>query len=677
MNASSPEEERVQHLRALLTRYNREYYELAAPSIPDVEYDRLFRELESLEQRYPLLQHPDSPTHRVGSLEGRRTVQSVRHRQALLSLSNGYDEADARAFDQRVRQMLGQETVDYCCELKFDGLAVNLLYHRGQWVQGATRGDGETGEDVTANLRTLTEIPRRLVGMEFPEWLEVRGEVLMYRQDFARLNEVLRQQQEKPYVNPRNAAAGALRQLDPAETARRPLHFFAYGVGIVEGLQRERPETQGQWLQWLAQQNFPVNDRWRVVSGITGLLDYFEQQRVHREALDFEVDGVVYKVNRGDWQQRLGQVSRAPRFALAHKFPAAEMLTTVEDIEVQVGRTGVLTPVACLSPVFVGGVTVSRATLHNEQEIRRKDVHIGDTVWVRRAGDVIPEVVAVLPERRPSTARDFVMPRICPVCGHSVEQLTGEVAYRCTGGFSCRAQRHQALWHFASRRAMNIEGLGGKLLQSLLDRDWVSEPADLYRLTVHQWASLPRMAQQSAQNLMAALEQSKQTTLSRFIFALGIRQVGERTAQDMAHHFMSLEAIMAADEAALLDVPDIGPVVAQAIRAYFGAEEHRHWVEHLVQEGVSWPRPVSAMQPALQGKIFVLTGTLTNYSRETAKARIERAGGKVTGSVSKATSFVVVGDGPGSKVAQAQRLGISLLNEREWEDFMQKQEDKA
>ncbi len=666
---------RLQELRRQLARYNREYYDQGAPTIPDVAYDGLFRELEQLEAE---LQNFDdqSPTQRVGSLEvaERRSVRLVSHRQPLLSLSNGYDETDVIDFDRRVRQALAPETPSYCCELKFDGLAVNLLYHRGRWVQGATRGDGETGEDVTANLQTVVDIPRNLTTEFCPEWLEVRGEVLMYKDDFAHLNERMRRLGEKTFVNPRNAAAGALRQLDPAETARRPLRFLAYGVGAVEG-GANLPKTQSGWLGWLAEQGFPVSPAWGTATRVEGLLHYFETRREQRALLPFEVDGVVYKVDDVAQQLQIGFVTRAPRFALAHKFPAEEALTVLRAIEIQVGRTGVLTPVALLEPVFVGGVTVSRATLHNEGEIHRKDLREGDTVWVRRAGDVIPEVVAVVRERRPEGASPFLLPSFCPVCHGSVEREEGEAISRCTAGVRCRAQRQQALLHFAGRKAMNIEGIGDKLVESLLDKDLVHEPADLYRLSVEQWATLPRMAQKSASNLVQALERSKHTTLGRFLFALGIRQVGERTAQDLAGHFASVEALTAASEDQLLQVPEVGPVVARALRTYFAEEANRRMIDHLLAVGITWP-PIQ--QPLVQagtlaGKTFVLTGTLQRFGRDEARSWIERVGGRVTGSVSGTTDYLVVGDKPGGKVEEANRLGVTVLNEVAWWNLITKE----
>ncbi|MBW8072676.1 MAG: NAD-dependent DNA ligase LigA [Ferrovum sp.] len=660
---------RLHYLQDELKRYNREYHEFDAPTIPDAEYDVLYRELVALEIRHPDHVRADSPTRRVGSLELRRNVRLVRHREPMLSLNNGFDVRDLQEFDRRVRTELGVDEVDYCCEPKFDGLAINLLYRGGDLVQGATRGDGEKGEEVTANLMTVKSIPRRMQGSEpWPEWLEVRGEVLMLKKDFEQLNRRQTCAGERTFVNPRNAAAGALRQLDPAETARRPLAFLAYGVGGGSP-DFELPDHQDALLRWLSTLGFPVAEEVRVVQGESGLRMFFEDLGARRASLPYEVDGVVYKVNARKAQQRLGFVTRAPRFALAHKFPAEEALSTVEAIEVQVGRTGTLTPVALLKPVFVGGVTVTRATLHNDEEIRRKDIRVGDQVWVRRAGDVIPEVVRVVQELRPAETVAFEMPATCPVCGSPARRLSEEISWRCSGGIHCPAQRKQALLHFVGRRAMNVEGLGEKLVDALVERSWVTEPADLYRLTLEQWASLPRMARKSAENLVQSLERSKETTLARFLFALGIRQVGERTARDLALHFVRLDDVMEADEAHLQAVVEIGHVVAQSIREFFSGERNRQVIAHLRAQGVYWRENAQEKQDVqiLAGLTFVLTGTLAHYSREEARERIEKAGGKVVGSLTRSTHYLVVGRDPGNKVAQAQKLGISMLDESQWD----------
>ncbi|MDP1605299.1 MAG: NAD-dependent DNA ligase LigA, partial [Rhodocyclaceae bacterium] len=558
-------------LRAEIERHNHAYYVLDAPTIPDAEYDRLFRELQEIEAAHPALLTPDSPTQRVGGAP-LSEFRQVAHGVPMLSLNNAFSAEDAAAFDRRCREGLGVDGVEYACEPKFDGLAVSLRYENGVFVQGATRGDGFTGEDVTHNLRTVRNIPLRLAGADVPAGLEVRGEVLMPRRDFERLNERQRAVGEKEFANPRNAAAGSLRQLDPKITAKRPLRFFTYGVADF-GAVSPAPTLYSEMIDRLAGWGFPVAAERFVVQGAVGLLDYYERIGAARRGLPYDIDGVVYKVNRIADQETLGFVSRAPRFAIAHKFPAEEALTTVEAIEVQVGRTGAITPVARLAPVFVGGVTVTNATLHNEDEVRKKDVRVGDTVIVRRAGDVIPEVVAVVPERRPLMASEFVMPKACPVCGSAVEKPEDEAIARCSGGLFCPAQRKQALLHFAARRALDIEGLGDKLVDQMVDAGIIKTPADLYKLDVPELAALPRMAEKSAANLLAAIGKSRATTLARFVFALGIRNVGEATAKDLARHFGSLDKLMAADADQLQLVPDVGPVVAASIVRFF-AEPH-------------------------------------------------------------------------------------------------------
>ncbi|WP_454764088.1 NAD-dependent DNA ligase LigA [Cupriavidus campinensis] len=679
--------ERVQWLREALERHNYQYYVLDAPTIPDAEYDALFSELQALETEHPELLTDDSPTQRVGGAP-LSAFDTVRHRVPMLSLNNGFDDDDVVNFDRRCAQGLGRtaaaapaaaddlfsaadaadaaevddSAVEYACELKFDGLAMSLRYEDGRLVQAATRGDGETGEDVTVNVRTIKAIPLRLRGRA-PAVLEVRGEVFMYRAEFDKLNARQAEAGEKTFVNPRNAAAGSLRQLDPRITARRPLSFFAYGMGELQGA--DRPATHSVMLDGFAALGLPVCAERQVVRGAQGLLAFHRDIGARRDQLPYDIDGVVYKVNAVPEQEQLGFVSRAPRFALAHKFPAQEMTTTVEDIEVQVGRTGAITPVARLAPVFVGGVTVTNATLHNEDEIRRKDVHIGDTVIVRRAGDVIPEVVAVVLERRPPDARAFVMPTTCPVCGSHVERLEDEAIARCTGGLICAAQRKQALLHFAQRRAMDIEGLGDKVVEQLVDQGIVRTPADLYKLGVAKLAALERMAEKSASNLVAAIDASRSTTLNRFVFALGIRHVGEATAKDLAKHFGKLDNLLAADEAALLEVNDVGPVVAQSIANFLGEPHNVEVIEQLRAAGVHWPEsePAARAPLPLAGKTFVLTGTLPTLSREDAKERLEAAGAKVAGSVSKKTDYVVAGAEAGSKLEKAQTLGVAVIDE--------------
>jgi DNA ligase (NAD+) len=653
--------DRARALRRELDRHAYLYYVRDEPEIPDAEYDRLYRELETLEAAHPELVTSESPTQRVGGAP-LAAFASVEHQVPMLSLNNAFTRDDLEAFDRRVREALGRDDIAYACEPKFDGLAVTLVYEQGRLARGATRGDGQTGEDVTANLRTIRSIPLE-VDTDAAR-LEVRGEVLMLRRDFARLNSRQEAAGEKTFVNPRNAAAGALRQLDPALTARRPLSFFAYGVGSTAGW--PLPATHDEVIERLGALRFPVSGHRAVVVGAAGLAGYHDRIASARPTLPYDIDGVVYKVNALADQALLGFVSRAPRFAIAHKFPAEEALTVVDGIDVQVGRTGALTPVARLQPVFVGGVTVTNATLHNEDEVRRKDVRIGDTVYVRRAGDVIPEVVRVLADRRPQGAEIFRMPSTCPVCGSAAVRLEDEAASRCTGGLFCPAQRKQALLHFASRRALDVEGLGDKLVDQIVDAGLVRSPPDLYRLGLGALANLERMGERSAANLLAAIERSRATTLARFVFGLGIRLVGEATARDLARHFGSLDRLMAADVDALQTVPDVGPIVAQSIVRFFGEAHNREVIEQLRACGVRWDEHEpgsSASVGVLAGKTFVLTGTLPALSREEAKARIEAAGGKVAGSVSRKTSYVVAGADAGSKLVKAQEIGIAILDE--------------
>jgi DNA ligase (NAD+) len=647
-------------LRKAIERHNRLYYVEDAPEIPDAEYDRLFRELEALEAEHPELRSPDSPTQRVGGAPLAEFAE-VRHRTPMLSIANAFDEEEVRAFDKRVRQALGVEAVEYATEPKFDGLAVSLVYRDGLFVQGATRGDGTTGEEVTANLRTVRSIPLKA---DFSG--EVRGEVLMYRKDFEAMNARQREAGQKEYVNPRNAAAGAVRQLDPRITASRPLRFFAYAA-----ISESHVQTHSRALDQLARLGFPVCRERDVVPDVEGLLRYYARIGKMRERLPYAIDGVVYKVNRLDWQERVGYVSRAPRFALAHKYPAEEQSTEVVGIEVQVGRTGVLTPVARLKPVFVGGVTVTNATLHNESELRRKDVRVGDTVIVRRAGDVIPEVVSVRADLRPPNTHPFAFPTSCPVCGSAVVKTEEEAAYRCSGGLYCAAQRKQALLHFASRRAMNVEGLGEKIVEQLVDQDLVKTPADLYGLSVAQLEALERMGEKSAANLVKELERSRKTTLERLIYALGIRNVGETTARDLARHFGDLEPLVQAPEETLLQVSDVGPVVARSIRQFFDEPHNREVIARLEARGVQWPRVEPAPRPGGPVKTFVLTGTLAGLSRDEARARIEAKGHKVSGSVSKKTDFVVAGEDAGAKLDKARALGVRVLEEKEFLEMLE------
>ena len=657
--------ERAEKLRAEIEHHNYRYYVLDDPEITDAEYDRLFGELVGLETVHPELVTPDSPTQRVGA---RPLAQfaSVSHRAPMLSLNNAFSEEDVAAFDRRVREGLGldaAESVEYVAEPKFDGLAISLRYEGAIFVQGATRGDGQTGEDVTPNLRTIRSIPLRLRGREVPQTLDVRGEVLIYRSDFQKLNERQRSRGDREFANPRNAAAGSLRQLDSRMTASRPLRFFAYGIGQIIG--GPMPALHSDMLDWLALLGLPVCSEREVVKGAKGLLHFYGGMAARRARLGFDIDGVVYKVNSIEQQKRLGFVARAPRFAIAHKFPAEEAQTVVLGIDVQVGRTGALTPVARLAPVFVGGATVTNATLHNEDELRRKDIRIGDAVIVRRAGEVIPEVVRALPEQRPPDARAFRMPAHCPVCGSKVVRLPDEAVTRCSAGLVCAAQRKQAILHFASRRAMDIEGLGDKLVDQLVDRDLLKTPADIYRLDVATLAGLDRMGDKSAQNLIATIDQSRDTTLERFIFALGVRNVGEATARDLARHFGSLDRLTKADEEEVQEVKDVGPVVAMSIRQFFSEPHNLAVIRQLRSAGVRWPEHAGTpRQPgALAAKTFVLTGTLPSMAREEAREWSESAGGKVSGSVSRKTDYLVAGADPGSKHDRALELGITILDE--------------
>ncbi|MDR0250010.1 MAG: NAD-dependent DNA ligase LigA [Burkholderiales bacterium] len=655
-------------MRNAIAAHDHRYYVLDAPIISDAEYDALYRELQQLEAQHPELITPDSPTQRVGGqpLPG---FPAVRHTVPMLSIRTETDTeaSGARTFDARVRRELSltddDPPITYLAELKFDGLAVSLRYENGVLVQAATRGDGETGENITQNIRTLRAIPLRLnTGDDQPpKTIEIRGEVYMRRVDFEKLNDRQRASGEKTFVNPRNSAAGSMRQLDPAITAKRPLSFFAYGLGEISGWQL--PETHGDVLNAIERFGLPVDKHRQRVFGTEGLIAFHQKIAALKDALPFDIDGVVYKVDSLAFQQQLGFVTREPRWAVAHKYPAQEQFTTVQHIDVQVGRTGKLTPVAKLSPVFVGGVTVTNATLHNEDEIKRKDVRIGDTVIVRRAGDVIPEIVAVVIERRPEGTHAFEMPRRCPVCNSSVTREEGEVDAYCSGELYCPAQRKQALLHFAGRRAMDIEGLGDRIVEQLVDKAMVQSAADLYRLTQDDLANLDRMAEKSAANLYAALEKSKRTTLERFVFALGIRHVGEATARDLARHFGSLDALMVADNDALVAIPEIGGVMAESIRSFFSEPRNRDVIAALRAAGVCWPDVAEAVSGPLVGLTFALTGTLPTMSRDEATRRIVEAGAKVTGSVSKKTSYVLAGEAPGSTLAKAQALKVPILDE--------------
>ncbi len=667
---------RIDVLRSLLERYAHAYYVCDAPEVPDAEYDRLFRELENLEAANPALVVAESPTQRVGA-KPLASFEAVTHQTPMLSINNAFSAEEVEAFDRRCRETLGLSEsappIAYACEPKFDGLAISLVYEDGVFIQGATRGDGTTGENVTLNLKTIRSIPLRLEKQQVPNGrFEVRGEVLIRRADFSQLNATQEAAGEKTFANPRNAAAGSLRQLDSAITAQRPLTFFAYGIGDADS-DAALPETQSGVLNWLYSLGFRVAESRAVVEGSAGLLGYYEQMALQRPTLAYDIDGVVYKVDRRDLQKRLGFVSRAPRFVIAHKFPAEEVLSRVEGIDVQIGRTGAVTPVARLEPVFVGGVTVTNATLHNFNEMARKDIRVGDTVIVRRAGDVIPEVVSSLLDRRPVDGDGqpihslMSCPTLCPECGSHIELPPDEAVARCTGGLVCPAQRKQALRHFASRRAMDIEGLGEKIVDQLVEAGLVHSPADLYVLTVPQLTSLDRFAEKSAENLVAAIQQSCNTRLDRMIYALGIRNVGEQTAKDLARYLGSMDALLQADVSTLMQVPDVGPVVADSIVAFFSEAHNREVLSRMQASGVHWQDiPLQHAEGPLVGKTIVLTGTLPNLSRDEAKALVEAAGGKVSGSVSAKTYWVVAGEAAGSKLDKAQSLGITILDEVEF-----------
>ncbi|MDM4765063.1 NAD-dependent DNA ligase LigA [Pelomonas sp. SE-A7] len=670
MTAPDTASQRAAELREQLHHHAHLYYVLDAPELPDAEYDKLFQELQALEAAHPELLTPDSPTQRVIGqvLDG---FTPVVHAVPMLSIRTETDTEDTGAisFDERVRKQLelgeGDAAVEYSAELKFDGLAINLRYEQGLLVQAATRGDGETGEDVSQNIRSIGQIPLRLKGVSAPV-LEIRGEVYMRRDDFDQLNERQRELGEKTFVNPRNTAAGAVRQLDPEQARKKPLSFYAYGLGEIQGW--DVPETHSGLLDAMLAMGLPVCEHRVVARGAAGLVEFHRRVAQLRDSLPFDIDGVVYKVNSRALQQRLGFVTREPRWAVAHKYPAQEQLTRLNGIEIQVGRTGKLTPVAKLEPVFVGGTTVSNATLHNVFELRRKGVRIGDQVIVRRAGDVIPEVVGVVKSARAAYVPNFRMPRACPVCGSATEREKGGMDYRCSGGLSCPAQVKQAMLHFAGRRAMDIEGLGDKLVDQLVDGGVVTSLPGLYKLGVARLAALERMAEKSAQNIVDALDKSKSTTLGRFLFALGIRQVGETTAKDLARHFGSLDALMDASQEQLLQVKDVGPIVAHSIHTFFAQPHNREAVEQLRAAGVHWPEGEGAAaaqgpQP-LMGKTLVLTGTFPTLSRDEAKDLIEAAGGKVSGSVSKKTHYVIAGAEAGSKLDKAQELGVTVLDEQ-------------
>jgi DNA ligase (NAD+) len=652
--------QRAARLREQINYHNYRYYVLDDPVVSDADYDRLLRELRQLETEFPQLITPDSPTQRVGA-EPLKAFGQITHAIPMLSLDNAFSDEELAEFDRRVRERLGVTEVAYAAEPKLDGLAVSLRYEHGLLVSGATRGDGLTGEDITANVRTIPSVPLKLIGHGYPSILEVRGEVFMSHAGFRELNERSVAEGGKAFVNPRNAAAGSVRQLDPRVTARRPLEMYSYGVGEVRG--GAVPDRHSEILGALREWGLRVSKAIEVVKGLQGCEGFYRRMEQARDQLPFDIDGVVFKVDRLDFQDTLGFVARAPRWAIARKFPAQEETTVVQGIEVQVGRTGAVTPVARLEPVFVGGVTVTNATLHNEDEVHRKDVRVGDTVIVRRAGDVIPEIVAVIKERRLPKARSFKMPSRCPICGSVIERAEGEAVSRCSGGLYCPAQRKQAIRHFASRRALDIEGLGDKLVEQLVDTTLVNDVADLYSVSREQLLGLERMGAKSADNLIAALEKSKQTTLARFLYALGIREVGEATAKVLAENYGDFAALREASLEDLQQLPDIGPVVAQHIVTFFQQPHNQEVIDKLLNAGIRWRKSIVTKQQPLSGQTFVLTGTLQDMTRDEAKTALEALGARVSGSVSKKTSYVVAGSDPGSKLQKAHQLGIPVLDE--------------
>ena len=660
-------QQQIDTLRHDLRRYEYEYHVLDNPTIPDAEYDRLFHQLKALEAAHPELITADSPTQRVGAkpLSG---FAQIRHEIPMLSLDNAFSDEEFYAFVKRIEDRLIclPEPLTFCCEPKLDGLAVSILYVNGVLTQAATRGDGTTGEDITANIRTIRNIPLQLLMDNPPARLEVRGEVFMPHAGFERLNQLALEKGEKTFANPRNAAAGSLRQLDPKITSKRPLVLNAYSIGIAEGV--DLPNTHYDRLQWLKSIGIPVNPEIRLCNGTDEVLDFYRDIQNKRSSLGYDIDGTVLKINDIALQEKLGFISKAPRWAIAYKFPAQEELTRLNDVEFQVGRTGAITPVAKLEPVFVAGVTVSNATLHNGDEIERLDIAIGDTVVIRRAGDVIPQIIGVLHDRRPADARPIIFPKTCPVCDSAIVRIEGEAVARCTGGLFCAAQRKEALKHFVSRKAMDIDGVGGKLIEQLVDRELVHTPADLFKLDLTTLTRLERMGTKSAENALASLEKAKNTTLARFIFALGIREVGEATALNLANHFKTLEALQNADLEALQQVPDVGEVVANRILAFWHEPHNVAVVNDLIQQGVHWDdvEVKEVGDNLFKGKTVVLTGTLTQMGRNEAKALLQEMGAKVSGSVSAKTDFVIAGDAAGSKLTKAQELGVAVLTEEEF-----------
>ena len=663
--------QRLEELKESLHYHAVRYYVEDNPEIPDAEYDRLMRELLDIEAQHPDLVTVDSPSQRVGG-KPLSEFSEVQHEVPMLSLDNAFDDSELESFHKRAQDRVGNQSVkQYCCEPKLDGLAVSLLYENGVLVQAATRGDGTTGENITENVRTINAIPLKLRGNDWPERLEVRGEVFMPKAGFEKLNELARQKGDKVFVNPRNAAAGSLRQLDSRVTASRPLSFYAYSVGVVQGAELASSHYE-RFLQ-IKSWGLPMCPETKRVDSLADVKAYYQDILQRRDALPYEIDGVVIKIDDIAIQERLGFVARAPRWAIAYKFPAQEEITTLNDVEFQVGRTGAITPVAKLGPVFVGGVTVSNATLHNADEIERLQVKIGDQVVIRRAGDVIPQVVSVIRERRPENAREIVFPSLCPVCDSHVERIEGEAVTRCTGGLVCQAQRKQALKHFVSRKALDVDGLGDKVIEQLVDREMVETPADLFKLSAGILTVLERMGPKSAQNIVNALDKSKLTTLPRFLYSLGIREVGEATAANLAQHFKTLEAIQVATEEQLIEVQDIGVIVAKHITTFFGEEQNQAVVKDLLEQGIHWPEisaPEQGVELPLEGKTVVLTGTLSQLGRSEAKEALQALGAKVTGSVSKKTDILFAGENAGSKLAKAQDLGIEIKTEQDLLDLM-------
>lgn len=658
----------IETLRHKIDEHNYLYHVLDSPVISDAEFDQLFLRLKKLEAQYPELITPDSPTQRVGATP-LKAFATIEHDVPMLSLDNAFTEESIGAFDQRIHDRLKKHSlIEYCCEPKLDGVAINIRYENGFLLQAATRGDGSSGEDVTNNIKTIKMIPLHLRGKNHPSILDVRGEVYISKKGFEKLNDQAAKTGDKIFANPRNAAAGSLRQLDSRITASRPLEIYFYGVGLVKG--EWKPERHKEILEQLSEWGLRVNSLIKVEKGAEGCLNYYNKMFVERDKLPYEIDGVVYKVNSLAEQVSLGFITRAPRWAIAHKFPAEEAYTTIEDVEFGVGRTGALTPVARLKPVHVRGVTVSNATLHNMDEIRRKDIHIGDVVIVRRAGDVIPEVYAVVKERRPKNIKKIYLPKVCPVCHSAVEQVEGEAVARCTGGLICPAQRKETIRHFASRHAMNIEGLGDRLVEQLVDKKLINTIADIYELTQTQLENLERMGKKSAENVLAEIERSKKTTFPRFLYALGIREVGDATAKQLAAHFKTLQTIQEATEEELQAVSDIGPIVAAHIAHFFHEQHNKKVIHKLLNAGIHWPAIKETKAMPLSGKTFVITGTLKDMSREEAKQKLEELGAKVAGSISNKTSFIIVGTDPGSKLEKAKTLGIEILSDNEFHKFL-------